>query len=891
MKEKIYGLIEKLIERDANGNETMFNFIVILGIISSIIGTVSCFFENAGVASIIITLIGTVLLVTILWLGHKTRNYDFWSFIIIMMLNMLVLPTVFFASGGYHGGMPIWMVFMLVCIFYLLKGRYLVIATISTIIMFNGCYVLAHRFPWLVNEFATDDQVFFDIMLACMVISTMLCTFMRIQNTINDIERETNRRQKKELEEALKSKSLFLANMSHEIRTPINTIIGLNEMTLREEVSTEVEENSINIERASKMLLSLINDVLDLSKSESGKMDIVEAEYKLGDLFSEIVDTNWNRAQKKDLEFKISVSPDMPTSLFGDEGKIKQIMTNLLSNAIKYTMEGSVELSAHCDCVDDNHILLKIDVVDTGMGIRNEDMERLFDDFKRVNEQATRGIEGTGLGLSICKQLCELMGGSIAVDSIYRKGSTFSVTIPQRVMDNSPVGQIKIGSYSDVNRIKYKKTFEAPEAHVLVVDDNEMNLLVAKKLLRDTKVQLDLATSGEECLRYTASKEYDVIFMDHLMPMMDGIDTLEKVREQINGFCRRTPVIALTANVTMGSKERYKKFGFNDFLPKPMSGEMIESMLLQILPPDKIEYQNVGENSEAQSVMDIKLVNQARKRKVVIATDNSSDLPEHIIRQLDIRIINHYVVTDYGKFKDKREIYTDCLIEGFKKGMSMYSTAPSVEDFEEFFGDLLQTAEHVIYLPISSKVYHGCANAKEAAKSFAHVTVFDSYHLACGLGLLVEEAAKMAIDEYSKDEIVDRLYLIRDKICSSFVVKDPTQLYRNGLMPNILYKIAKLLKFRIVLYMKDGAAVPAHIYTGEMENVYIKYVKKIVKNRNIAEGTFYLEYSECPVNVRNSIRNCLENELGVKNIVEMQSSASITANCGLDCIGLFFMQE
>jgi len=885
MKKKIEQVLYKLHDKDINGGETLFNFVVILGIISNVIGTISCIIEDAGIESIIVTSIGAILLVVIYFMGHRNKHYDYWSFVLILMLNVLVIPTTFFASAGYHGGMPIWMVFMFVCIFYLLKGKYLLIATFITIITFNGCLFMAHKYPQLVNEFNSDDSVFFDILLACMLISAMLCTFMKIQSAINDMEKETNKKQKMELEDALKAKSLFLANMSHEIRTPINTIIGLNEMTLREDISTEVEENSINIERASRMLLSLINDVLDLSKAESGKMELIEAEYSLGDLFSEIVDMNWNKAQQKGLDFHISVSPDMPSKLYGDEAKIKQIMSNLLSNAIKYTMEGSVDLSAYCDRINDRFIELRIDVNDTGIGIRNEDLGTLFDDFKRVNVQDTKGIEGTGLGLSICKQLVELMDGSIEVDSIYRKGSTFSAIVPQRVIDASPIGEIKIGNYSDISKVKYTKKFEAPGAHVLVVDDNEMNLLVAKKLLRDTRVKLDVAKSGEECLQLTQKRIYDIIFMDHLMPNMDGVETLEKIREQINGFCRRTPVIALTANVTLGAKERYKKFGFNDFLPKPITGELIEKMLLQMLPPDKIEYQ--ANEFEGKTQSEVRLINQTRKRKIIVATDNSSDLPENIIRQLGIGIINHYVVTDNGKFQDKKEIYTDCIVEHLKKGKSVLGTAPKVEEYEEFFGDMLEQAEQVLYITISSKIYNGYEKASEAAKSFAHVSVYDSYQVAGGLGLLTIEAAKMAIEEFTSEEIIEKLDELRPKVSGSFLIDKADQLYKNGLMPLPLYKLSKLFNIHFLLKLKDGNAIPTKFFSGNVENAYLKYVKSVLKNKRPVDDTVFFEYSECSVDVREKLKN----NINVANILEMQSSASITAHCGLGCVGVFFIQE
>ncbi len=290
------------------------------------------------------------------------------------------------------------------------------------------------------------------------------------------------------------------------------------------------------------------------------------------------------RAYDKKLEFKLDVSPDIPSMLYGDDIRIKQILTNMLTNAIKYTHKGSVTLQAKCRQVDKEHVNLIISVSDTGIGIRKEDIKYLFMSFKRVDEKKNGAIEGTGLGLAISHQLAGLMGGEIKVDSVYQRGTTFTLVLEQEIVSKSPIGPIKdIMKGSFHNRKKYKQSFEAPEARVLVVDDNEMNLMVAVKLLRATKVQVETASDGQECLEMTRKKYYHAIFMDHMMPKLDGIETLKKLRHQENGLCKETPVVAMTANAFEEDKQEALKSGMNGHIPKPIDIDNLFTTLDKIL--------------------------------------------------------------------------------------------------------------------------------------------------------------------------------------------------------------------------------------------------------------------------------------------------------------------
>ena len=391
---------------------------------------------------------------------------------------------------------------------------------------------------------------------------------------------------KEEAQKENASKSQFLANMSHEIRTPINAILGMNEMILRESEENSIQEYAQNIQSASEDLLSIVNEILDFSKVASGKMELVPVEYDVAALIrdcSTIVET---RAAGKDLRLEVSCDESTPSKLCGDATRIRQIISNLLTNAVKYTPSGTITFRIRW-ARDKEGIKLIASVEDTGIGISEENQKRLFDTFERFDMEKNRNIEGTGLGLSITKQLVDLMKGEIGVYSELGKGSLFYVEIPQKVVSMEPIG--KLNQEVNVEQTKVdKEKYHAPKAKILVVDDVRMNVRVIQSLLKRTKIQIDTATSGKECLALAAENTYDLILLDHMMPEMDGVETFQKLREDTTGLNYATPVIALTANAIAGAKEEYKKLGFDDYLSKPMKGEELEEMIQTYLPEDKI---------------------------------------------------------------------------------------------------------------------------------------------------------------------------------------------------------------------------------------------------------------------------------------------------------------
>ncbi len=415
---------------------------------------------------------------------------------------------------------------------------------------------------------------------------------------------------KEEAEHMANVKSAFLANMSHEIRTPINAVLGMNELILREANQKDVLDYAYNIELAGKALLSIVNDILDISKIESGKTELVSGEYNVATSIYNFIEMSRARAEKKGILLKVDIAENLPSKMYGDEMRLKQIYTNILNNAIKYTEKGEITLTLTGEEIGDDKIFTKATISDTGIGIREEDLDKIFDAFQRVDEEKNQKIEGTGLGMSITKQLVELMGGKIHVESEYGKGSTFHVELVQGIVDRTPIGRIDQAVEQNREIEKHKRAvLLAPEAKLLVVDDNQMNLNVMKGLLKRTEMQVDLVLSGKEALEAVTKTSYDVILMDHMMPEMDGVEALHRLRKLKENQNPQAKVIVLTANAAIGSREEYLKMGFDDYLSKPIEAMNLENMIKKYLPKELVhEIEEVVE--ETQNLEEIEFLEE-----------------------------------------------------------------------------------------------------------------------------------------------------------------------------------------------------------------------------------------------------------------------------------------
>ena len=414
----------------------------------------------------------------------------------------------------------------------------------------------------------------FGDIIGYIIAATDLTNRMKYINELNEA--------KKNADKANATKSAFLANMSHEIRTPLNAVLGMDEMIMREDNIHEIHSHAASIMDAGKSLLSIIDDILDFTKIESGMMHIIKNDYYVSEEIRELYNIVSFRAKRKGLDLYFDIDTNIPKILYGDEIRIRQILINIINNAIKYTKTGWVKVSLKAEFTDNSNIVLIGTVEDTGIGIKKEDIVKLFDKFLRLDESINHKVEGTGLGLSIVYNLLQMMDGTIEVQSVYQRGSIFTVRIPQVIVDKAPVGTVDL-TYSSVTS-NYKESFTAPNAKILVVDDNQINLTIVKGLLKKTLINIDLASSGRECLDMVTKKSYDIILLDHMMPEMNGLEVLTKLRAMDSNLSRNCPVIALTANAIVGAREQYLSAGFNDYLSKPIDYKELEAVIKKHLP-------------------------------------------------------------------------------------------------------------------------------------------------------------------------------------------------------------------------------------------------------------------------------------------------------------------
>ncbi len=839
------------------------------------------------------TLLGGGFLVNvgIAQLGYSHNKMELSATVITSLLGFILLPLAFFSNGGISGGTPIWFVAFAIYICLVLNEnrKRRLFFLFADLAVTSLCYYLALSRPELLTQHSAASSAANSLFAVVMV----SISFAGVVVYALRLFREENARAKargEEIDKLNRAQNQFFANMSHEIRTPINTIIGLNEMILREDISEEVAEDALNIQSASKMLLHLINDILDMSKLESGKMEVTNVTYDTGAMLSDIVGMLWVRAKEKGLAFHIDVDPMLPSQLIGDEVKIKQVLINLLTNAIKYTGEGSVTLSIQYQPQEDGTGVVTYSVSDTGVGIRKESIPHLFSAFQRVDESNNRFIEGTGLGLAIAKQFVELMGGTIRVNSVYMQGSTFIVELPQRVADSSEIGELNLELRHSLNiRAQYRQSFEAPEARILVVDDNTANLLVVTKLLRDTRVRIDTAESGREALKKTLETQYHLIFMDHMMPEMDGIECLREIRAQTGGLCRETKIVALTANAGSENRQLYVREGFDGYLLKPVNGDELERELLRMLPRELVrvtERDVLSDRDESLSVQ-----RREKKLQVAITTDSVCDLPRQYLLSRDIAVLPYHLRTSDGVFLDGVETASRDVLDYMARGCGeLRSEPPTTSEYEAFFARQLLRANNIIHITMASGSSAGFASATDATQTFDNVRVFDSGHLSSGLGLMVLAADQMAKNGMSVEQIMEELERMKPRLHTSFVVDSTEFLARAGHISRTLYKVTDGLMCHPVLVLKKNRMDVGRIYVGTRAQTWKRYISWAFNTREpIDRKLLFITYAGLGSEELSGIAEEIKRRINFDEIVFQETSPAVSSNCGPGTLGLAFM--
>lgn len=556
----------------------LFNVLALVGGMISLINGISSYANNQDSVILGLNLGIAVLSFVLLFYAYKSGRYQFCYVVTIITIFLVMFPYLFFKSGGYKGGMVSFYIFGILFTVFMLEGKVMFFTAFMEMVVYIATIMITYQNPQMVVWFSSEKEVVMDLLIGFCASSISVAAVMYLHFRMYNKQQEILEEARIEAQSANKAKSAFLANMSHEIRTPINVMLGMNEMILRESESEEIRQYAKSIERSGGYLISLINNILDISRIESGKMEIEEGKYELRQLLDEVMLIAEKQAEQKSLKMNLIFDKTLPAYLIGDVIHIKQILLNLINNAVKYTKEGQIDIKVS---KNEEETKLIFEVKDTGIGIKEENLPVLFDAFMRVDSKKNKKIKGTGLGLAIAKQLAEQMDGTIWVESVYGKGSSFFVQLPMKKVSDGKISNVE---WKETDERK-RRSFVAPQAKILIVDDNPENLMVTRSLLKRTAVFVDTAASGEECVHKVRQNIYDLILLDYMMPQMDGIDTIRELKKDVQFHI---PVIALTADVTKGIEQTFLREGFCAYLSKPVMWSKLEDLLMKYLRDDLV---------------------------------------------------------------------------------------------------------------------------------------------------------------------------------------------------------------------------------------------------------------------------------------------------------------
>ncbi|MDR1510813.1 MAG: response regulator [Synergistaceae bacterium] len=603
----------------------VFNLLGMVGMVIGLIVALLSALIGSGAANIALNLASSIFATLMLYCANRSGRFHTCYVVTIITVFIIAFPIMFFAAGGYHSGMPSFFVFAVVFTTFMLDGAKSFAVVALEILFYTGICLFAYFHPESVSFFESELAVATDTIIGFWVAGlAIVFTVTLVFQMYKD--------QQRRLKEVSEAKTAFLASMSHEIRTPLNVILGMNEMIQSVASTGPIADWSWDIQTAGYALRQLIDELLDISKIEAGRQEIVEAEYRVSDLIYELSIIGEQETKKRGLNFTVKADPGMPSKLSGDFSRVRQVITNFLVNAAKYTERGTVTLAVAIEAMEADapqcrgsfrgadedpkeragsapmnsnmeSVVLSLSVSDTGIGIKQEDIGSLFEKFSRARADMTkalgksrRHVEGVGLGLAIAKQLSDLMNGEIDVKSVWGGGSTFTLSLPQRLIDAVPLGNWRAGFFAEPEPSSGDPEilFCAPGAEpfngrVLAVDDHPGNLRVVKEYLRRTRLRTDTVPDGRECVdavkkALEEGDPYHVILMDYMMPDMDGIETLEKLRKEVPGF--DAPVVALTADAVAGEREKFLSAGFAAYLSKPITRRELEKSIFDLLPKD-----------------------------------------------------------------------------------------------------------------------------------------------------------------------------------------------------------------------------------------------------------------------------------------------------------------
>lgn len=885
--------------------EQLFRNIIILGSLAGIFA----FAESILLGNLKDVVIPFILLFIAMFFATyftvRFHKIELSAVLVGLILSGIMFPVMFFRSGGIRGGATVWFVFSIFYMFIMFYGLRLYLFLAITLTIDVACYVLGYYHPEFIIPLESEYAIYIDSAFAVFGVSITASLMMRTQINMYRREREVTKQQTKELERAGDYKDEFFANVSHEIRTPLNSIIGLNDMILREDVSEKVRRYVKSSDVASQMLLSLVNDFLDVSQLELKKMSILKTDYATKHLLDDLIDVIKVLAEEKKLDFYVDIDENLPSVMLGDSKRIQQILLNLLSNAVKYTNSGSVTFSVSFENVafreipgdvgafeasklseGNQNAKLKIVVQDTGIGIRKEDLAYLYESFKRLDENENQKKQGTGLGLFIVKQLVDLMDGSISVDSIYTKGSSFTVELEQQVVDTTPIAAMNLKNQE--SKAAYHQTFEASEARILVVDDNHISRSVIRELLSQTKMSVDTAKDGAECLEMVQRKYYHVILMDHMLPDMNGSNILKEIRNQENGLCHDSAVILITANNLAEARRLFQENRFDGYLEKPFTGKALEEEILRLLPEDMLEYRD--EEVQRDSV---KTIQKQKRKSICITSDSVCEVPEELIEKYDIRLMYLYIQTNTGRFADTKEIHSEFLSDYLTdENANVMAVSASVEEYEEFFANVLTDADDVIHISMAANTGVTYSNAIAAAKGFDHVHVIDSGHISGAQGLLVIKTAELAAEGLSASEIIEQIELTKGNVETKYFMPNPNLFSQKGFMIPVRARILQRLNGHPILEMRQSKLTVVGIRFGNVDRCRKEIIKKHLRNRRkIDPKVVFISHVGWNEKDLMELKQQILSMIPFKNVIIENASVSNACNAGMHTIGIAYFKR